>query len=128
MIASGLIFAASLLAQDPWTDVQIGDWNYVGTSPDGELVSLTRPFPTRRNRLWVRWEFSPSRLGPNGERSARQLVEFDCTEGRLRTLQSEGFRDANLSGATVRNALNPDWVYVAPGTFNEQHLTEVCGS
>ena len=122
-----VLVAAAFLVQLP-SDVSANGWNYVGASGDGELLSFTLPFPARQNMLWIRWEFSAARLGPNGEWSARQLVEYDCQEGRLRTLQSEGFSAPNLTGRPVPNALNPTWVYVAPGTFNEQHHKAVCAA
>ena len=122
-----VLAAAALLVQLP-SDVSANGWNYVGASGDGALLSFTMPFPARQNRLWIRWEFAASRLGPNGERSARQLVEYDCSEGRLRTLQSEGFSAPNLTGRPIPNTLDPNWVYVAPGTFNELHHTAVCGA
>lgn len=117
--------AVAMLLQLP-SDVSANGWNYIGGSADGDLLSFTMRLPNRPNRLWLRWEFSASRPGPNGERSARQLAEYDCAEGRFRVLQSEGFGSANLTGRSIPNADNQSWVYVAPGTFNELQYKAVC--
>ena len=65
--------------------------------------------------------------GPNGMRSARALVEFDCGKSGSRGLQfchypqpmGQGNPDACVTTPT-------DWAYVLPGGAGEPELKKVC--
>jgi len=66
-------------------------------------------------RVWIRQEF----FYPMGGtvRSLRMLQEFDCDEGRERTLAVETFPGSNLLGPSTSQQLSEaPWAYMSPGS------------
>ena len=65
---------------------------------------------------------------PNGERSMRSLVEFDCRELRWRALSLFTHSGPKLTGTIIFGATPApgEWSSVAPGTLAETILGHVC--
>lgn len=103
-----------------------GDWTYLGRSQDQKTAVLARDFTGKATsrRGWVRYEFQTPSAG-SLVKSTRSLIEFDCYEGRSRTLQWMGFTENDLQGT---QSFQPPgtWVYVAPGTMGEATWNHFC--
>lgn len=76
-------------------------------------------------RIWV----LNDRKAPDedGDLSSRALVEFDCKEDRMRTLQIAHFTKNMATGKASGSKDEPDsWTYVAPRTSAQSSLKHVC--
>ena len=115
---------ALLGGQDPvwWSGLEIGAWTPQAGSEGAAM--FTQPYRGTGNRLWVRYEY---REAQSGIRSERSLVEIDCRDRRVRTVQVTSFRDSNLSGPQVPSYSAGNWTYEAPGTVGDAIVTIYCG-
>jgi hypothetical protein len=63
----------------------------------------------------------------DGELSLRALVEYDCNEGRARTLSMSAYTGPMGTGMTLFNISDPgDWSTPLPGTTGDTLLRSVC--
>lgn len=118
------VLYALLLQTAVWSGLVDDDWTYRGEST--ETVVYTRADPRNDHRLWVRLEYAPE---PNAMyRSSRSLVEADCADGRLRSLQTTGFTEPNLAGRSGPDESGGEWFYPGPRTINGAVLDLICAS
>jgi hypothetical protein len=116
-----LVLTVSLIAA---TAAIAADWVLVDEDTEGTLYIDRDSVRTTNNgykRAWDRYDFrEPDTDGDTGRKA---LNEYDCREGRFRTLQFSW-----LSGEEVTSTNNyPDeWSDVEPGTFGETMLNYVC--
>lgn len=106
-----------------WDGIRQDGWTYRGEATSRDLIFFTRPAPQGRDRLWIRFENAASRR--EDFRSVRAIVEADCANGRLRSLQTTGFSNPNLEGQSVSRQ-SEDWFYPAPGTMHETAYDLLC--
>jgi hypothetical protein len=77
-------------------------------------------------KVWIKLQFSKP-LQPSDVKSARQLREFDCDRGRMRTGSLTAFLGPDLDGDvyTTSNEWS-QWDYVAPETNEALLWAVVC--
>ncbi len=64
---------------------------------------------------------------PNGARSVRGSMEYDCKERRFRTLSFNQYTEPLAQGNLVSgNEVPSDWSAVTPETFAAEALNHVC--
>lgn len=64
---------------------------------------------------------------PNGARSVRGRMEYDCKERRFRTLSFNQYAEPLAQGSLVSgNEVPSDWSSVTPETFAADALNHVC--
>ena len=83
---------------------------------------------TTLKKAWTKTEFeTPDK---DGWLSMRRLIEFDCSDEKLRLLQFTAFDGSNLTGRVVKTMRfrDPEWVYAAPGTIAASGIEIVCGT
>ncbi|MFB0935110.1 MAG: hypothetical protein QMB52_05005 [Propionivibrio sp.] len=67
-------------------------------------------------------------LLPNGARSIRGMMEYDCKGGRFRTLSFSHYAEPLAEGKLLsENDVPSEWSSVAPKTFAAEALAHVCG-
>lgn len=124
----GLVLALSLAVQEPpaapWENIRLDGWTYFSDAADGSLLMFTQPARGDGVRAWVRYEYAEA--NSYGARSMRTLNEFDCREGRIRTLQWEWFDQSNLTGTGRTVPQDGEWKYPAPNTLGEGHFLLMC--
>jgi hypothetical protein len=84
---------------------------------------------TTLKKAWGKVEYeTPDEL--DGRLSVRRLIEFDCSDEKLRLLQFTAFDGSNLTGRVVKTMRfrDPEWVYAAPGTIAASGIEIVCGT
>lgn len=119
--------AGSALAQDwpgpEWSHVQVGDWDLVSESDSG-MLTLMKPARGAGVRAWSRAEFlQPTELD---FQSMVSLIEFDCSQDRMRHIQSTFYGGTNMSGTSEMMGLG-EWTYTAPGTIGAGQVDYACG-
>lgn len=125
MIAAVIVaLALSGLQTATWDGIRLDGWTYFGEATDGSLLMFTKGARGEGLRSWARFEYAEP--DSNGARSIRTLNEFDCQQGRVRTLQWDSFAENNLSGTGRVVPQTGDWKYPAPGTFGEGHFLLMC--
>ena len=68
-----------------------------------------------------------SEVLPNGARSIRGMMEYDCKEMRFRTLSFSQYAEPLAQGKLLsENEVSTDWSSVAPETFAADALNHVC--
>ena len=75
------------------------------------------------------WELSNERFNSASKpyRSVRSLNEYECKEGKVRTIQMTAFEgQMALSMPAVTITTASDWTFVAPNTIGEVFLRWVC--
>lgn len=78
-----------------------------------------------RRRVFALYDLSMR--GGGGQLSERLVLEFACTEERMRVLSFTYHAQAMGAGETTHmNSTPGDWQFVAPGTVNEAFLNLVC--
>lgn len=82
---------------------------------------------TTLKKAWTKMEYKTP--GKDDWLSVRRLIEFDCSDEKLRHLQISVFDGPNLTGRVLETMTlrNPEWVYAAPGTTNASVIKIVCG-
>lgn len=124
----GLALALALTVQEAptatWAEVRPDGWTYLGQAADRDLLMFRRSALGAGVKAWLRFEYGQDQ--PTGTRSARTLFEYDCSEGRLRVLQSSSFAEPNMAGQNLFNDSAGPWEYPAPGTFGEMHFAVAC--
>lgn len=116
-------FVLLILAASP----AVADW--VKVHENEEWTSYLDPSTLKKDgNIRKEWLLkNRKRRGRNGELSEKSLIEFDCKEGRLRTLTSAIYYDHMASGEIVASAAGRgDWIYVPPGSFGLDLLRFVC--
>ena len=102
-------------------------WVAPALSADGKTVTLRRPPEHRPDGLVVMWERFEHRDHETGQwRSLVAMSEFDCQEGRARTLQETTYSEPNLSGRAVTASMPGDWTYPIPGSMMEGSMRLAC--
>lgn len=102
-------------------------WVAPALSADGRTVTLRRPPEHRPDGLVVMWERYEHRDREAGQwRSLVAMSEFDCQEGRARTLQETTYSEPNLSGRAVTASMPGDWTYPIPGSMMEGSMRIAC--
>lgn len=108
------------------------DWVKVGGSSKLDLYvdrgSITRDGPRVQALLRTEWK-EPQQAARMTYRSSLARDEFDCAEGKSRTLELTLFPESNLGGEAVRTGVAPSarWRYAGPATMAENTLKAVCG-
>lgn len=105
--------------------VSAADWVQVSKAANGDMYFVDsqsiRTMPSGYKRAWRRTVFGKPLNG--GVTSARTLDEFDCKEGRRRTIQWTYFKEEEIK-SSYSHADN--WTYVAPDTSGEDLQNYVC--
>lgn len=122
-----LIFAAAaacLIA----TPAMATDWREIATSDTGDKFYLDfeggwQPMAGGIRRIWSRADYTRP-LGQSGAWRTLALDEYDCAQGRTRTIQSTGY---DRAGNVVGSGGSGVWSYTAPGTVADGLLRSVCG-
>jgi hypothetical protein len=76
---------------------------------------------TTLKKAWTKTEFeTPDK---DGWLSMRRLIEFDCSDEKLRTLQFDAFDGPNLTGRILETMTFRDneWSYAAPETIGKNN-------
>jgi hypothetical protein len=98
------------------------------TKTDGTAIYIAPTAISRKNHYQRVWQLHDYRTpDENGDRSARVLTEFDCRNGRVRSLQWAFFRGPMGSREMTAWRSKPeDWMEVGPGTVGEAVGKLVC--
>lgn len=115
---------AALAAATLSTAAIAADWVLVSSSMSATIYidrDSIRTMPSGYKRAWVRSVLAE----PNkwGDTSYMTLDEFDCREGRNRTLQSLWRKGEEVTDTS--NNIS-EWIYVPPGSVIETQLNYVC--
>lgn len=131
---------AALAQTAPWgATLEPNGWLYESASADMAWFSRSAPKPSNSpfRRIWVRQEYaSPQDWGvftsagyPLKVTSAVGLIEVDCAQLTIRTLQMIYYSEQNMGGqVSERLNKNPPWTYGAPGTLGEAETVTACAS
>jgi surface-adhesin protein E len=104
-------------------------WIAAAGSADGKTVTFRRPPEHKPDGTVVMWERYERRDHEPGQwRSLVAMSEYDCQEGRARTLQETTYTEANLSGRAVTASTPGEWTYPIPGSMMEGSLKIACES
>lgn len=111
-----------------WKDtLDAGGWTAAASSADGKTVTFRRPPEHRPDGTVVMWERYERRDHESGQwRSLVAMSEYDCQEGRARTLQETTYTEPNLSGRAVTASTPSEWTYPIPGSMMEGSLKVAC--
>ncbi len=120
-------------AIEAWIDdnVVAGDYEISGYGDEAAALYSTSEIERTRQdhmRVWTRVEFfRPDVLDNQVVRSLRELVEFDCDQQRSRTLATELFPGANLTGAKIEEKKSEaEWSFNSPGGLLSLVANDVC--
>lgn len=119
ILAGGTQECGNYVRRPGWDGVELTGWSV--RRDNGEMMMLTRA-ASQRSMLWVRYEFQDTE---NGYRSTRLLMEYDCSSGRSRTVQSAQWDGPGMTGHGTAGPLS-GWSYVAPDTYDELAMRQVC--
>lgn len=116
---------AALAAATLSTAAMAADWALVLRDASGQIFFVDRDsIRTMSNgykRAWMRLVYAkPSRWGNT---SSKNLIEFDCRERRLRSLQKNLFRGREV---TRTDSEITEWLYADPEGDPEALLNFVC--
>jgi hypothetical protein len=116
-----------------WMAEYVRPLGYVYAGRTGEAVGLfswEEGERTRQDfvRVWTRIEYFQPQIAEKAVlRSMRQLVEYDCDQGRSRTLATEAYPGANLTGRpAIRRLSQAEWSFTSPGTLESGLADAVC--
>lgn len=119
-----LTLTTALTAVSLSTSAVAEDWVLVGKNNSGTLFSIDRDSietqPNGYKRAWDRGHL-PTPVG--GITGWRAYAEYDCREGRMRTLQV-----TYLAGDAVSEIVSTPqpWSFAAPGSSENSVLKYVC--
>lgn len=130
---AGLALAGTSLAQSAeqvaWAAiVERGDWELTAVSHDGATVALVKgrkQTSPSTVRAWVRFELKTAM--PSGAMTVVGLQEFDCTDDRMRSLQTNKYAENNMRGTMLGSDGVGEWSFVIPGSISESIHEKVCG-
>lgn len=115
---------AALVAATLSTAAMAADWVFMGMG-QGRTVYIDREsirsMPDGNKRAWF-WHVyaEPDEFGTT---SAQGLMEFDCKEGRIRSLQINFLKGEEVA---ARDNNISEWDYVAPDSRGETQLNFLC--
>lgn len=140
-LAGAASVASSASAQDGGEQIEPLGWSRAGATEDAELLYRSGPDSPgdlydqsgRRvseiQRLWIRYEQrKPLFHRGMSYRSLVVLDEFDCTRGRVHSLQGTVYAQPNLRGEARTATVEAQWQYAMPGTINELFLGIACSA
>lgn len=95
---------------------------------DDEAVTIYIDKTTVRGevtkRVWELWNFKKS-IG--NMQSMLLLREVDCTESKVRTLETVSFRSPDLQGRTVaEDSTTSKWDFLRPDSWQNKIFAEIC--
>jgi hypothetical protein len=140
-VVVALALAAPALAQGPapgeeeaaaffgWltSALERGDWRLSALGPGAAIFTQKAEGAAGGvPRLWVRLELQKP-VVPSGTLSMRQLVEFDCDERQVRTLEGVSYRQNNLSGPSAPQSNFGGWSPVQAGQALDDVVSFACG-
>ena len=116
---------ATVIAATLSTAAMAADWALVSRDANGKIFFVDRDsIRTMSNgykRAWARVVYAkPNRWGNT---SSKSLIEFDCREWRLRSLQRIIFRGRQV---TSTDSEITEWLYADPERYPEALLNFVC--
>jgi hypothetical protein len=119
LIAIGLV----VVSTSAWAE-----WTEVFTTVSGVVfyVDLSTLKTGQRPRIWIFSRY-PKVSSKTGVGSARQLVEGDCAEGRIRGLYLTLFSDRDGDKVDDVIAEPEKWSYPAPQTVEYTLFKIMCG-
>jgi hypothetical protein len=104
-----------------------GGWVTTSISADERTATFRRPPEHKPDGAVVMWERFERRDEARGEwRSLVSLSEFDCLEGRARTLQETTYSQPNLTGRSSTASMPGTWTYPIPGSMMETSMRLAC--
>lgn len=128
-----LLLSLALLACLAGTGpARAAEWVKVGGSSKLDLYvdrsSITRQGPRVQADMRTEWK-EPQEAARMTYRSSLARDEFDCDQGKSRTLELTLYPESNLGGDAVRTGIAPSarWRYAGPATMAENTLKAVCG-
>ncbi len=111
------------LIRDPFAklDIKPNGWTFVKNIPDPDralyymapVIRLKGSAP----RIWLRVEYAT--IIAKKYRSNTYLFELDCSQRRVRELQSTGYSKNNLEGSSDDNLQPTTWRFIEPGQLAE---------
>ena len=122
------VLASFLLAgsvQAEWS--QLGRTDTFRLYLDQKLIQKSGDFV----QVWQLMDFTVAQWADarTAVGSIKNLIEYDCTQPRLRTLAAEAYTEQMGAGRLVANERlsDPQWEDVAPGSTAEQIRKIACG-
>jgi hypothetical protein len=107
--------------------LDVNGWITTSISADERTATFRRPPDHRPDGAVVMWERFEHRDEARGEwRSLVSLSEFDCIEGRARTLQETTYSQPNLTGRSSTASMPGTWTYPIPGSMMETSMRLAC--
>lgn len=106
-----------------------GEWRRVGSTASTDIYvhnSSIQHFNNLR-RAWVLTEFRDKEVG-QGAMSGKAIMEFNCSEERIRNLQTTTFTGPTGTGRIVFQAGVEEWLFVPPDTGLHKALRFVCAA
>lgn len=116
--------AIALLASSAVALASSPEWRLIATNSRGSLyvdVKSMRTLSDGIKRAWIRAVFSEPLT--TGDRGYDSYVEYDCSDGAFRKLQT--FWDTAGDGV-ARGAPSREWEYPRPETMSQYGLDYVC--
>ncbi len=106
------------------TNLKADGWSYLGSATDLIAIYRRALAPPSSKRAWIRYEHTaPTK---DGVRSRVMLYDVDCSQYRVRQLQSSTYSRNNMQGEGQREGEVASWEYGAPGTFLEAFAQAIC--
>jgi len=130
LVASLCLATTAPALGETWRGIEIdtGGWIPVAKDDDSYVLVKMRQQQAENRQVWARFEVSqPKTYASFSTRSALALIEFDCANGRSRTLQELSYSDNNLKG-DERDGDATDWSYVVAGSNEDNMFKLACNS
>jgi hypothetical protein len=105
------------------------EWRRVGSTAGSDIYVHNSSIQKINDltRAWVLTEFRNNEIG-DGAMSGKALMEFNCSEARMRNLQTTTFTGRTGTGGVVFQAGLEEWLYVPPDTGLHDALRFVCAA
>ena len=116
-----LLLIAAAPARAEWVDVDGPSKGFFSTFSRSIVYYIDPSTITRDGNFRKVWEIHDrDERGPDGERSVLALVEYDCADKRMRTLNSTGRSRRMAKGEIIplRRVLD-EWIFLRPGKDDE---------
>jgi hypothetical protein len=83
-----------------------------------------RLMPNGYKRAWVRNDYNkPSEFG---DTSSKLYYEYDCNQGRSRTLHANFYKGEEVTNSVNPVGANAEWTYLSPDSIADYLLKFVC--
>ena len=123
-----LTLITALIATTLSSAAVAADWVRVGAGVAGNIFYVDREsirtMPNGYKRAWVRVVYSEPINGPAGVADTSEvLMEYDCDEGRSRSIELTFFRGDEF---VIRERDASGWSYIRPDSVSNTFMEYVC--